>query len=85
MPPPPPSAANAVSLSVNSFGVVRDPISGKEDVVWEYVWTNVDRKTTVKVSTYYYADIFLVRKSFHIHTFSIQLASNRQQLVHNIH
>lgn len=42
-------ANQAVQLTVRPFGVIKDPISDKEEEVMEYIWMNAAKKTVIKV------------------------------------
>uniref|UniRef100_A0A1B0GI99 Galactose mutarotase n=1 Tax=Lutzomyia longipalpis TaxID=7200 RepID=A0A1B0GI99_LUTLO len=44
--------SSAVSLSVDSFGVMKDPMTKKEETVWIYTWRNAISCVTVKVISY---------------------------------
>lgn len=39
----------AVQLTVRPFGVIKDPITDKEEEVMEYIWMNAAKKTVIKV------------------------------------
>lgn len=41
--------SGAVSLSVDSFGVMKDPVTKKEETVWLYTWKNSLSRVAVKV------------------------------------
>ncbi|XP_055698993.1 galactose mutarotase-like isoform X2 [Phlebotomus papatasi] len=44
--------SGAVSLSVDSFGVMKDPVTKKEETVWLYTWKNSVSRVAVKVISY---------------------------------
>lgn len=44
--------AKGVQLTVRPFGQVKDPITNKDEDVYEYTWTNATRKTVIKVRVY---------------------------------
>ncbi|XP_059619599.1 galactose mutarotase isoform X2 [Phlebotomus argentipes] len=43
---------SSVSLSVDSFGLVKDPVTKKEETVWVYTWRNSLSRVSVKVISY---------------------------------
>ncbi|GAB0092840.1 Aldose 1-epimerase [Sergentomyia squamirostris] len=44
--------SGAVTLSVDSFGLMKDPVTKREETVWVYTFKNTASKVTVKVISY---------------------------------